>query len=132
MASSTNKMEADQALTNRSIPHRRVCGASRTKDLIDSKRGGELAISEASAIFFKREEVETEGLFLISRPILFGLEDTTRKKFQSEAALIRSIQDASIHPIKACKLGLQFRFRSKFCFGFFYCFFCFFFYLLSI
>ena len=48
-----------------------------------------------------------------------------RKKFQSEAALIRSIQDALISPIKVCKLGLQFRFRSEFCFGFFYCFFAF-------
>ena len=106
MASSTNKMEADQALTNRSIPHRRVCGASRTKDLIDSKRGGKLAISEVSAIFFKREEVETEGLFLISCPILFGLEDTARRKIQIEAALITSIQDASIHPIKSLQIRL--------------------------
>ena len=92
MASSTNKMEADQALTNRSISHRHVCGASRTKDLIDSKRGGKLAISEASAIFFKREEVETEGLFLIPRPKSIGLEDTARRKIQIEAEEIESIR----------------------------------------
>ena len=96
-----------------------------------AKEGGKLAISEIFD-FFKREEAETEGGCLISRPILFGLEDTTRKKSQSEAALIRSIHDVSIHPIKACKLGLQFRFRAEFCFGFFYCIFCFLFYLLSI
>ena len=87
MASSTNKREADQALTNRSIPHRRVCGASRTEDLIDSKRGGKLAISEASAIFFKREEVETETVFLISRLKKFSLEDTSGKKIQSQVFL---------------------------------------------
>ena len=127
MASSTNKMEADQALTNRSIPHRRVCGASRTKDLIDSKRGGKLAISEASAIFFKREEVETEGAFLNSRPRELGLEDTVGRRFQSEAALIRSIQDALIPPIEVSKLG--FGLKIWFEFFFLFCFLCSFFFV---
>ena len=128
MASSTNKMEADQALTNRSIPHRRVCGASHTKDLIDFKRGGKLAISEASAIFFKREEVETEGAFLNSRPRELGLEGTAGRRFQSEAALIRSIQDALIPPIEVCKLGFGLKIWFEF---FLFCFLCSFFVFCS-
>ena len=133
MASSTNKMEADQALTNRSIPHRRVCGASRTEDLIDSKRGGKLAISEASAIFFKREEVETETAFLNSRPRELSLEDTAGRRFQSEAAVIRSIQEALIPPIEVCKLGFGLKIWFEFFFLFcFLCFFCFLFFFLSL
>ena len=67
--------------------------------------------------------METEEACLISCPNLFGLEDTTRKKFQSEVALIRSSQDALISPIKVRKLGLQFSFRSEFLFRFLLLFF---------
>ena len=112
------------------LKHRCTCGARRTERHNKLKNKGEDFSRFRNTL--RGRGGAAKGGFLISRPILFGLEDTARRKIQIEAALIRSIQDASIHPIKACKLGLQFRFRSEFCFGFFYCFFCFFFYLLSI
>ena len=109
MASSTNKMEADQALTNRSIPHRRVCGASRSKDLIDSKRGGKLTISEASAIFFKSEEVETGGGFGNSCSTTLGLEDTARR-----TTTLKQIRPGVFTRVdflgQDLQIGLQFRF----------------------
>ena len=70
-------------------------------DLTNSRKGG-----EASRIRngFKSEEEGGEiSLFLISRPKKIGLEDTAGRKFQSEAELIRSIQDALISLIKVCK-----------------------------
>ena len=114
--------EAYQALTNCSDKHRRVCAASRTKDLTDSQKRGESLRFQRVFNFFKREEVETEGAFLNSRPRELGLEDTTGRRFQSEAALIRSIQDALIPPIEVCKLGFGLKILFEF---FLFCFFCF-------
>ena len=41
---------------------------------------------------FKSRGEETEAPFLISRPKLFGLEDTTRRKFQFEAVRIVTLR----------------------------------------
>ena len=82
--------EADQALTNYSEQHRRVCGASRTKDLTDSQKRGESLQFQKVFDFFKREEVETEGAFLISRLKKFSLEDTSGKKIQSQVFYIET------------------------------------------
>ena len=58
---STNQMEADQALTNRSQEHRRACGASRTEDLTNSQKGGKALRFQEGFEFFKRRGEETEG-----------------------------------------------------------------------
>ena len=86
-----------------------MCGASRTKDLIDSKRGGKLAISEASAIFFKSEEVETGGVFGNSCPTTLGLEDTARR-----TTTLKQIRPGVFTRVdfsgQDLQIGLQFRF----------------------
>ena len=58
---STNQMEADQALTNRSKEHRCACGASRTKDLTNSQKGGKALRFQEGCNFFKTRGEETEG-----------------------------------------------------------------------
>ena len=56
-------MEAQQALTNRSEPHRRVCGAGRTKDLTDSKEeGGSLRFQTGRDFLLKGEARRREGV----------------------------------------------------------------------
>ena len=68
--------------------------------------------------------METETVFLNSRPRELGLEETAGRRFQSEAAVIRSIQEALIPPIEVCKLG--FGLKIWFEFFFLFCFLCFF------
>ena len=52
-------------------------------------------------------------MFLISRPKLFGQEDTARRKIQLEAVKIGSIRVELNHPIKICKTVCEIRSSSE-------------------
>ena len=74
-------------------------------------------------------------MFLISRPKLFGQEDTARRKIQLVAVKIGSIRVELNHPIKTCKTVCEIRSSSEnivsILLFFFFCFVLFFYLLLN-
>ena len=118
---STNQMEADQTLTNRSKEHWRACGASRTEDLTNSQKKGEIIANSRGFRFSLRGEGEDgRGVLIFFRSqCSIGLEDTSEKIGSTIAEDFKKFVELKTSIWSFEVRQNRFRFRNRFVFFFF-------------